>query len=75
MSSLLNINTDKTSTTEVNIQINGAQILELLRNQVNKDIPDNASIVVNVPRGGDYSGMDIDIKYEPIITIAYKYTS
>lgn len=50
------IRTARTST----IQVNRRALLEMLRQQ-GMTIPDSAVVHFTVPRGGDYSGEDVDI--------------
>lgn len=52
-------------------EITGRRIIELLRAN-GTPMPYNARVYVRVPRGGDYSGMELDIDKEIPITVSTK---
>ena len=68
----------KTNTTvTTSIELSGAGILDILKN--NGIVPEDAAeikVVFHVPRGGDYSGMDLDINdNEHCISVSYTTTA
>ena len=59
------------------IELSGKGIVDILKDT--GIIPDNAAeinVVVHIPSGGDYSGMDLDINdAEHSITVSYTITA
>lgn len=67
--------TMKISTTTTNrLSIGKADLIELL-NDRGFSIPSDADVTVQVPRGGDYSGCDLDIENDVEIEITYMESS
>lgn len=65
----LSAQTTKVITKE--ITLTGRDILKLLQASINEEIPANATVFFQVPSGGDYSGMALDITDEDHITVEY----
>lgn len=38
-------------------------------------VPDNADVIVPVPTGGDYSGMDLDIDRDTVVRVRFTETT
>jgi len=62
-----------TTRTEYAVTISGVEILDMLRERGMK-IPPMAQVTFDVPSGGDYSGMTIDINVDNPVTVSWKTT-
>ncbi len=56
-----------TTTTHYKISVDADALRWLLKAVTGKDVPANATIVVHVPGGGDWSHCDLDLKEHPAV--------
>ena len=59
---------------KIDLIVNRQKFLELLE-AAGYDIPENASICMVVPGGGDWSGLDLDVDDDNPIHIRYGFES
>ena len=62
---------DKKVSKLVKISITKEDIIKML-NDKGEQIPDNAEVVFQVPSGGDYSGMDLNVDIENPVKITFR---
>jgi hypothetical protein len=69
----IKIGTTRVETHEVSVS--GTELLELLREHFKQVIPQHARVCVQVPRGGDYSGIELEIDQYCPITVTWSQTT
>lgn len=59
------------TTRQVEISLTAEMVIDMLRKQ-GLTIPTNAGVYVNVPGGGDWSNMRLDIGFDAPLTVRYE---
>ena len=57
--------------TTYEVKLRGSHIIDMLNEQCHS-IPHSASVTLNIPMGGDYSGMSLDVNGHTPVTVRWE---
>ena len=74
MQPIVKINKTKTIETRCEYRLDDIALKNLLSDYIQERIPDHASVTINIPGGGDYSNMTLDVTQKTPVVIKWKET-